>query len=53
MLSVLASMELFFLWFNNKFVFVVPIVPLLEEVLVPRKFSRGVVAGMHVLPGPV
>ena len=50
-LSVLASMELFFLWFNNEFVFVVPIVVLLEEVLVAHQFSRGVVAGMHVLPG--
>ena len=44
-------MELFFLWFNNEFVFVVPIVVLLEEVLVAHQFSRGVVAGMHVLPG--
>ena len=50
-LCVLASMELFFPWFNNEFVFVVPIVLLLEEVLVARQFSRGVVAGMHVLPG--
>ncbi|MCX5939199.1 MAG: TMEM175 family protein [Cyanobium sp. LacPavin_0920_WC12_MAG_62_9] len=41
LLCGLASMELFLPWFNNEFVFVVPIVLLIEEILVARQFSRG------------
>jgi uncharacterized membrane protein len=47
----LAAMQLFLPWFNNEFVFVVPIVLLLEEVLVARQFSRGMGARKRDLPG--
>jgi len=47
----LASMQLFLPWFNNEFVFVVPIVLLLEEFLVARQFSRGMGARKRDLLG--
>ena len=47
----LAAMQLFLTWFNNEFVFVVPIVLLIEEVLVARQFSRGMGAPKPDLPG--
>ncbi len=37
----LAAMQLFLPWFNNEFIYAVPIVLLLEEFLVARQFSRG------------
>jgi uncharacterized membrane protein len=47
----LAAMQLFLPWFNNEFVFVVPIVLLIEEVLVARQFSRGMGTPKRDLPG--
>ena len=44
-------MELFLPWFNNEFVFVVPNVLLIEEVLVARQFSRGMGSPKPDLPG--
>lgn len=51
LLCGLASMELFLPWFNNEFVFVVPIVLLIEEILVARQFSRGMGLPKRDLPG--
>ena len=39
-LLMLALMELFLVWFNDEFVWLVPLVLLGEEVLVARRFSR-------------
>jgi len=47
----LAAMQLFLTWFNNEFVFVVPIVLLIEEVLVARQFCRGMGSPKPDLPG--
>ena len=51
LLCVVASMEFLFPWFNNEFVFVVPIVLLVEEVLVARQFTRPMGAPKRDLPG--
>jgi uncharacterized membrane protein len=40
-LIVIASMQMFLPWFNDEFVYIVPLVLLLEEFLVARQFSRG------------
>jgi len=40
-LSVLAAMELLFEWFNNQYVFLVPLTLLLEEVALALSFNRG------------
>jgi uncharacterized membrane protein len=40
-LSVLAGMELLFEWFNNQYVFLVPLTLLLEEVALALSFNRG------------
>jgi uncharacterized membrane protein len=39
-LLVLAAMELLFSWFNNQYVLVVPLVLLMEELVVARRFAR-------------
>ena len=51
LLCVVASMEFLFPWFNNEFVFVVPIVLLVEEVLVARQFTRPMGAPKRDPPG--
>ncbi len=43
-LVLLGAMELMFSWFNNQYVLLVPLVLLLEEVLVARRFTDAVVA---------
>ena len=40
-LIVIASMQIFLPWFNDEFVYIVPLILLLEEILVARQFSRG------------
>jgi len=40
-LAVLAAMELLFEWFNNQYVFLVPLTLLLEEVALALSFNRG------------
>jgi uncharacterized membrane protein len=50
-LIVIASMQLFLPWFNDEFVYVIPLILLLEEVLVARQFSRGMGARKRGLPG--
>jgi len=37
---ILAAMELLFTWFNNEYVLLVPLVLLVEELLVARRFAR-------------
>jgi uncharacterized membrane protein len=39
-LMLLAGMELFLIWFNSQFVWLVPLVLVAEEILVARRFSR-------------
>jgi uncharacterized membrane protein len=38
-LLILAAMELLFTWFNNEYVLLVPLILLVEEVLVARRFA--------------
>lgn len=40
LLLVLASLELAFSWFNNQYLLLVPLILLLEELMVIRRFSR-------------
>lgn len=39
-LVAMAAMELFLIWFNSQFVWLVPLVLVAEEILVARRFSR-------------
>ena len=49
-LVMLGVMELLFSWFNNEYVLLVPLVLLLEELLVARRFTPGAVAGSAMSP---
>jgi hypothetical protein len=40
-LLLLALMEVFLVWFNNEFVWLVPLVLLTEEALVVRRFASS------------